>query len=551
MDIDQWIESLEQANPPAKHPFSVDQPHATRKRRRGSGTSSLLEPFVNRERRDIKDRQPVVSVSSSNSDPSDATSASTSSASSEPSISSSSEKYQRRPRHRTKADKYHLNPKSKSQSRKKKKKKEAKEKKSKHASRKKRKSKAVTGLVQSFQAKNVPKDRLTNLFGLPMLNEIVPDLVFSEMKFLQKPETSITEEPDPKPKKKSRQKKRRRTSEKEISRYFDGGGTRPGNDENHKRHPPPLDTFAVARDLQPASPVISDLVEKPFLGFGSRNTHPPTTSYYSWSESGRESSTRAKHFAPDLETVAVGQLQSSRLRDQTQPIPLEHNSDKNISAERAIVQSGSKSQHSTFEPAREIDQATLLPAKPQSVKEVDPKPLPVPISNRHETLVPAAVSPASQAQAGPDSTEEDLAVDEIVPSPPEDREQHGDKSPPKPLSDPMVRQYAEPWEELLQNCELAARPLMPTHYEEDEAPYRTIATQDQYTPATYGHADLQLWRTDDDLPEHDYLDNTAFVGEHVGRARSVTTEYQEDNVQFFEETIDDDSESLDSEYHYE
>jgi hypothetical protein len=385
-----------------------------------------------------------------------------------------------------------------------------------------------------------------------LLNEVVPDLVFSEMKFLQKPESSTKEEPDPKPKKKSRQKKRHRTSEKEISRYFDVGGTRPSDDENHKRHTPPLDTSAAARDLQPVSPVISDLVEKPFLGFGSRGTHPPTTSYYSWSESGRESSTRAKQFAPDLETVAAGQLQSSRLRDQTQPIPLEHDSDKHIPAKRAIVEPGSKSQHLTSEPAREIDQATLPPTKPQSVKEVDPKSFPIPISSRYETLAPAAVSPANQAQAGPDSTEKDLAVDQIVPGPLKGDAQHGVKLQPKPLSNPMARQYAEPWEELLQNCELAARPLMPTHYEEDEAPYHAIDPQDQYTPATYGHADLQLWRTDiDDLPEHDYLDNTAFVGEHVGRARSVATEYQEDNVRFFEETIEDDSESLDSEYCYE
>jgi hypothetical protein len=386
-----------------------------------------------------------------------------------------------------------------------------------------------------------------------MLNEVVPDLVFSEMRFLQKPETSTKEEPDLKPKK-SRQKKRRQTSEKEISRYFDAGVTRPDDDEvNQKRRTPPLDTSAVARHLQPASPVISDLVEKPFLGFGSRGTHPPTTSYYSWSESGRESSTRAKHFAPDLETVAAGQLQNIRLRDQTQPIPLEHNSDKHIPAERANVQSRSKSQHLTSEPAREIDQATSLPAKPPSVKEVDPKAFPIPISNRHETLVPAAVSPANQAQAGPDSTEKHLAVDEIVPSPPKDDEQHGVKPlQPKPLSNLMARQYAEPWEELLQNCELAARPLMPTHYEEDVAPYHATATQDEYTPATYGHADLQLWRTEiDDFPEHDYLDNTASVGEHVGRARSGATGYQEDNVQFFEETIEDNSESLDSEYCYE
>jgi hypothetical protein len=37
-----------------------------------------------------------------------------------------------------------------------------------------------------------------------MLTEVVPDLVFSEMRFLQKPEPSTKKESDPKPKKKPR-----------------------------------------------------------------------------------------------------------------------------------------------------------------------------------------------------------------------------------------------------------------------------------------------------------------------------------------------------------
>jgi hypothetical protein len=167
MDINQWIDCLEQAKPPNESPLSGDQPHATRKRRRGFKTSSLLEPFANRESRGIKNKQPVISLSSSNSDTSDATSRSTSSLSSSPSSSSSDKKYRRRPRHHTKADKYH--PKSKSKTQPKKMRKKEKEKKPKHARRNKHKRDATTGLVQTFKAKNVPKDRLTVLSRLYLL----------------------------------------------------------------------------------------------------------------------------------------------------------------------------------------------------------------------------------------------------------------------------------------------------------------------------------------------------------------------------------------------
>jgi hypothetical protein len=179
MNIDQWIESLEHANPPSESPLSVDQPHALRKRGRGSGKSSLLEPFTNGERRDINDGQPVISVGPSSSGTSNATSTSTSSFSSSSSSSSSNNKYQKRPRHHTKAAKYHLKSKSKSKPKTRKKKK-GKEKKQKHDSRKKHKSKPVTGLVQTFQAKNVPKDRLTVFFRLyPFLMTIAETVIHS------------------------------------------------------------------------------------------------------------------------------------------------------------------------------------------------------------------------------------------------------------------------------------------------------------------------------------------------------------------------------------
>lgn len=169
MDINQWIEHLEYAKPPSEVPLPDDQPHATRKRGRGSRAGSLLEPFANREGRRLKDKQPVISVCSSSLATSGTASTTTSSLSSPPSPSSSSsdKKYQRRSRHHTKADKYHLKSKPKSQPKKTRKK--EKEKRPKHARRKKHKSKAITGLVQTFKAKNVPKDRLTVLTGPNLL----------------------------------------------------------------------------------------------------------------------------------------------------------------------------------------------------------------------------------------------------------------------------------------------------------------------------------------------------------------------------------------------
>lgn len=387
-----------------------------------------------------------------------------------------------------------------------------------------------------------------------MLTQLVPDLVFSEMKFLQKPESITKDEIDPKSKKKSRKKKPRQTTEKEIARYFDAGGTRPRDDErDQKRHTPPHDTAAADKGLQSVSPVVSDVLEKPFLGFGSRGTHPPTTSYYSWSESGRGSSARAKHFVPDLEPLAAGQLQGSQARKQKELVLLESDTAQRPSLRSAVTERHSKDQNVISEPARDIDQAACPPAKPRPARQTDTEGTPIPISDKHDTLVPAARSLANQIEAKSDRTKRDLTVPEVGLNGPKVNENYRARSyRSRAASNDVPKQHPEPWEELLQTCELAARPLMPTYYDEGLARYSATATQDQHTPATHGHADLRLWRTEiDDLPEHDYLDNTALVSECAGWAQPEVNEYQHDSAPFVEETGDDDFESLDSENSYD
>lgn len=160
MNINQWIDDLGQANPLSESPAYTNQPRTTHKHGRGSGASSLLEPFVDRIRH-TDQTQLAESPCAPSSATSHVTHTSSSSSSSTPS-SFSSKKYQRRPRHHTKADKYHPKLDQRLQAKEKKKKGGKKNKKKvKRSHRKKHKSEAITGLVQSFHAKHVPRDRLT------------------------------------------------------------------------------------------------------------------------------------------------------------------------------------------------------------------------------------------------------------------------------------------------------------------------------------------------------------------------------------------------------
>ncbi|KAG9822171.1 hypothetical protein KCU98_g17057, partial [Aureobasidium melanogenum] len=563
MNINQWIESLEQAVPPNESPLLTDQPHAPLKRGRGSRTSSFLEPFTNQKKRGIKDKQPVVYVDSSSSDTSDAASTSTSSRPTSQPSSLSSKRYRRRPRYHTKADKYHSKSGSKPQQKRKKKKKKEKEKE--HSRRNKRKSKAVTGVVQTFKAKNVPKNRLTldpgTKFGLytkgrssgPTKGKGLPDLVFSEMRFLQKPESLTKEEPDQKLKKKSHKKKRRQSSEREISRYFDVGAIRSGDGNTGQRQDtPPLDTSRVARDVRTASPVVSDLLEKPFLGFGSRGSHPPTTSYYSWSESGKGSSARMAHFVQDLEPLAAGQLQNGRPQQQMEAVLLRQDIAQHQSAGRIILGQHSKSQDPIHEPAQKISQTTRLPVKLPTKQGVDTEIMPMPISEKHENSVPAATTLVNQSERERHSANRALPTAEAMPTIANDNECCRTEPTQPELAANPVKRYSEPWEELLQNCELAARPPVRAYYDENLPRYNPSANKSQRPLNTYSHAGPPLWGADDDhFTEYDLPNTAAFMSEKVHWTPPVATESQDNIVPFLGEIMDEASESLVSQDDYE
>ncbi|KAG9761476.1 hypothetical protein KCU95_g19509, partial [Aureobasidium melanogenum] len=434
--------------------------------------------------------------------------------------------------------------------------------------RNKRKSKAVTGVVQTFKAKNVPKDRLTldpgTKFGLytrcrssgPTKGKGLPDLVFSEMRFLQKPESPTKEEPDRKPKKKSQKKKGRQLSEREISKYFDVGATRSGDDNTgQRRHTPPLDISRVARDVQTASPVISVLLEKPFLGFGSRGSHPPTTSYYSWSESVKGSSARMAHFVQDLEPLAAGQLQSGRAQQRMEAVVLEQDTAQHPSAERMIPGQHNQNQDLIHEPAQEISQITRLPVKHQIDQGADTETKPIAISEKHENSAPAATTLVNQSERQRHSAKRTFSADKAMPTRPtaNDNERCRTEPTQPELKVNPVKQYSEPWEELLQSCELAARPPVLTYYDEDLPRYNSLAINRQRPLDNYSHAGPPLWRADVDyLTEYDFPNSTAFMSEQVHWTQPVATEYHDDTAPFLEEMMmDEASESLDSQEDHE
>lgn len=379
-----------------------------------------------------------------------------------------------------------------------------------------------------------------------MLNQVVPDLVFSEMRFLQKPESSTKEEP----KRKSQKKKRRQSAGKEISRYFDAGAMRPGDDGiTQRRHMPPLDTPGVAKSVHIASPVISNLLAKPFLGFGSRGSHPPPTSYSSWSDSGKESSARMAHSTQDLEPLAAGQLHSHRAQQEMQATLLE----QDTAQRRSTPEQFSKNQNPILEPAQKIKQIDQLPVKPQDSQELDTETMPVPISATHETFVPVATSLVNQSQREWHSANRTLPTDETTPSMPKDHEPCSTKPTQAGLfTDPVWKQYLEPWEELLQNCELAAQPPVPTYYDEDLPRYSLPAIGGRGSIETYNHANFPLWSADvDHFIEYDYPDNAALMSEDVHWTQPGTNNYQEVIASFSGEMMDEAPESLDSEDDHE
>jgi len=129
----------------------------------------------------------------------------------------------------------------------------------------------------------------------------VPDLVFSEMKFLQKAKVQPEASPRPAVAKKKRRKDHAQAKEGEISAFFTS--TRPAPIEKDEttlpEHASVLESKGRSCDQLPVinntAPTVELTDKAPYLGFGSRGPRHGSTSYASWSESNHAPSTTPAH----------------------------------------------------------------------------------------------------------------------------------------------------------------------------------------------------------------------------------------------------------------
>ncbi|MCJ1437087.1 hypothetical protein MMC27_006472 [Xylographa pallens] len=274
------------------------------KRKRASSSSSNLEPAIANEvthiahqisreshshNRDAKARHNQRSLEILPSDISDASLSQIVSSPAKP-----MKTYERRSRYKTKEDRYELQDATAHDQ-------ASKEKKRKKTTRPLRKEKSGSAVLHNFAADNVASDRLTlrpgtnlGLFAKgrassPYRRGGLPDLSFSEVKFL-----STHREKPPEPKRDLDNSKRRRErkvvdNDDEISRFFTVTKAplteRDLNSYHNSGYAFPLPSVRSPSRKFQQHPMATNLtmapVEvpiRPFLGFGERGPHPPISS---------------------------------------------------------------------------------------------------------------------------------------------------------------------------------------------------------------------------------------------------------------------------------
>ncbi|KAF1836664.1 hypothetical protein BDW02DRAFT_211592 [Decorospora gaudefroyi] len=308
MDIRKWLDETVQSGAP--HELrSIDRTqkpeHKERKRRRkrSKSDSSILDPPPRPHKPPTNAREAPNEADDSASEAPQTTL----------SRSSNSSRYARKPRRKTRPAHYgasrvaveergtHAHQREKGESKKPRRK----------SRRKTGERPGIAGIVQDFHAKNVSGDRLTlkpreqlGLFNKGRTSTAVkgrglPDLVFSEMKFLQKHEDQRELIAQSVPKKK-RRNNNTQIKEGEISTFFTSKG--PALAEKHAKHIVDMRPGHNILDSQRRDPAHSprdvaavDTIETannaPYLGFGGRGPRHDSTSYVSWSESIRGPST--------------------------------------------------------------------------------------------------------------------------------------------------------------------------------------------------------------------------------------------------------------------
>ncbi|KAK3706304.1 hypothetical protein LTR37_012819 [Vermiconidia calcicola] len=247
--------------------------------------------------------------------------------------------YERRARHKTKPDRYEPKPKKQRKGRHGHMDRKSKE--NRRQSRRTGDGSRTTGLVQSFQLKNGPKNhRLTlkpeataGLFKhgrasaqMSGRGPGLPDLAFNEMRFLKRPKEHQDEAEDGEAPRQSKKKQRSKAREEEISAYFNA--KQPANAQPtgplNQRSRPERDEIGQSQDdgrrrRKSSPPAVVELPDKPFLGFGSKGARHESldsqidrATYYSWSESVRRVSQPPRERPLAAPACDAGQLSAKR-----------------------------------------------------------------------------------------------------------------------------------------------------------------------------------------------------------------------------------------------
>ncbi|KAF2869443.1 hypothetical protein BDV95DRAFT_100711 [Massariosphaeria phaeospora] len=430
MDIRRWLDETvlpqQPPSPPEQRSLAPiprreepkQAPKQKSRRKRSTSDSSLLDAHPRRRKASPVEHKSDIEESADEDACSDASKSSSRSSGS----STSSQPYARRPRRKTRPERYeptskdikergtHLPRRGKGES-----------KKTKRKSRRKKAEKPGAGMVQSFHAKNVPRDRLTpaeklGLFSKgrvssPVKGRGLPDLVFSEMKFLQKHKGQPEPAPPPGVSKKKRKKDHAHAKEEEISAYFTSvrpalaerdvniqakeGASRKCAEPELER--PQRERSSVADN---AIPTVESSDKAPYLGFGRRGPRLESGSYVSWSESIRAPSGTPRPPPAGL-TVNVGQpdsMPSNRQEGDTESRNV-RNSQAAPSVTRHVTDgSDGRFQVSSSNPAyQRISRSLSLPkhtSSPRIVNLVDR-------TDKTRTSEPAA-SPSSMPPVVPD-----------------------------------------------------------------------------------------------------------------------------------------------------
>ncbi|KAF2756734.1 hypothetical protein EJ05DRAFT_502228 [Pseudovirgaria hyperparasitica] len=221
----------------------------------------------------------------------------------------SSDRYDRKPRRKTRTDRYEYKESETKDCRDQNRKKEKHHRKAERKRKgRERREKRGVGIVQSFHAKNVKKERLTlklsdsvGLFGRgkassPAKGRGLPDLVFSEMRFLQK-----RKKPSEEQQKREAQTKRRKTkdqtrsNEQEISAYFKMRDQSSKIDHigqvlHEPCHLVPERARCRAAETSGFTQPDVEPSQKASSARETRGMQPPSSSYLLWSESIRATS---------------------------------------------------------------------------------------------------------------------------------------------------------------------------------------------------------------------------------------------------------------------